>query len=215
MRRQLLWLPVLLLAGCGSQADPALIQTAAGGDLETLEWLLAHRADPNQKSPSGLTALIICARRGSVRGVETLLQRGADPNLRGGVNQWTPLMHAIHKNQIAAARALLEGGAQVDQRGRGGETALMMAAGYGYTPLVELLLDHGADPRAVASDGSNVLAMALTGVPDIDRFTLASCQAQTVHLLKSRYPDLRLPDNLWARVAQMAGGVARWRGCSY
>jgi hypothetical protein len=124
-------------------------------------------------------------------------------------------MHAIHKNQIGAVRALLNGGAQVDARSRGGQTALMMAAGYGYVPIVALLLDRGANPRAVASDGSNVLAIALTGVPDLDHFTLASCQAQTVLLLKRRYPDLHLPDNLWARVAQVAGGVAKWRGCEY
>jgi hypothetical protein len=133
----------------------------------------------------------------------------------GGANGWTPLMHAVHKNQIAAARALLDGGAPVDTRNRSGETALMMAAGYGYTPMVELLLAHGANPRAATPDGYNVLAAALGGVPDIDRFTLGSCQAATVQALKRKDPSLRLPDNLWARVAQFSAGVAKLRGCPY
>jgi hypothetical protein len=131
------------------------------------------------------------------------------------VNGWTPLMHAVHKNQIGAARALLDGGAPVDSRSRSGETALMMAAGYGYTPMVELLLAHGANPRAATLDGYNVLAAALGGVPDIDRFTLGACQAATVQALKRKDPSLRLPDNLWARVAQFSAGVAKLRGCPY
>ena len=186
-RQLLLWTPVLLLSGCA----------------------------PHRPQQGGLTALIVSARAGDVPAVEALLRHGADPNLRGGVNNWTPLMHAVHKNQIGAVEALLDGGAQVDRRGRSGETALMMAAGYGYTPIVELLLERGANPRAATPDGYNVLAAALGGVPDIDRFTLGSCQAATVQALKRKDPSLRLPDNLWARVAQFSAGVAKLRGCSY
>ena len=199
--RLLLWTPVLLLSGC-TQHRPQ-------------QALLSQTSDPNQKDAAGLTALIRSARAGTVPEVASLLRHGADPNLRGGVNDWTPLMHAVHKNQIGAVRALLDGGAQVDSRGRSGETALMMAAGYGSTPLVELLLDRGANPRAATPDGYNVLAAALGGVPDIDRFTLGSCQAATVRALKRKDPSLRLPDNLWARVAQFSAGMAKLRGCPY
>ena len=197
----LLSIPVLLLSGCTRH--------------HAQEALLSHAADPNQRDAAGLTALIRSVRAGAVLSVETLLRHGADPNLRGGVNNWTPLMHAVHKNQLGAAQALLDGGAQVDSRGRSGETALMMAAGYGYTPLVELLLERGANPRAATPDGYNVLAAAVGGVPDIDRFTLGSCQAATVQALKRKDPSLRLPDNLWARAAQFSAGVAKLRGCPY
>ncbi len=213
--RPILCLPLALLCACGHPAPPSLVEAAGTGDLQTLRTLLQHGADPNHADGRGMTALVAAARHGSVPAVEALLQHGAGPNRPDGVNHWTPLMHAVHKNRIAAVRALLDGGAQVDCRGAHGETPLMMAAAYGYNPIVELLLDRGADPRAVQQDGANVLAMALTGVPDLDRFTLGSCHAATVRLLKSRYPDLRLPDNLWARVAQVAGGVARLRGCAY
>jgi hypothetical protein len=213
--RLLVWVPLLLLSGCGPYPNIPLIQAAQQGDTQALQALLSHGANPNQKDARGLTALIVSARAGTVPAVECLLRHGADPNLRGGLNGWTPLMHTVHKNQSGAARALLDGGAQVDGRGRSGETALMMAAGYGYTPLVELLLDRGANPRAETADGYNVLAAAMGGVPDIDRFTLGTCQAATVRVLKRKDPSLHLPDNLWARVAQVSGGVAKLRGCPY
>jgi len=213
--RLLVWVPLLLLSGCGQHRNAPLIQAAERGDIQALQALLSHGANPNQKDTRGLTALIVSARSGTVPAIEMLLRHGADPNLRGGLNGWTPLMHAVHQNQLGAARALLDGGAQVDAGGHSGETALMMAAGYGYTPLVELLLDRGANPRAETADGYNVLAAALGGVPDIDRFTLATCQAATVRVLKRKDPSLHLPDNLWARVAQVSGGVAKLRGCPY
>src|ERR1700691_4083101 len=213
LSRLLAGLPLLLLSNCAHPRGSPLLQAARQGDTKTLEAILSQGADPNQRDAGGLTAIILSARTGSVPSVEALLRHGADPNMCGGVHGWTPLMHAIHRNQWRALQALLDGGALVYSRGRFGETALMMAAGYGYTALVELLLDRGANPRAETADGYNVLAAAMGGVPDIDRFTLGHCQAATVHALKRKDPDLRLPDNLWARVAQFWGGVAKLRGC--
>jgi len=208
-------MPVLLAAGCAHHRRVPLLDAAARGDAQAVEAQLARGAYANQRDANGLTALILSARAGAVPAIQALLRHGADPNLPGGVNGWTPLLHAVHKNQPAAVEALLDGGAQLESRGRSGETALMMAAGYGYTPLVELLLARGANPRATTPDGFNALAAALGGVPDLDHFTMGSCQSETVHALKRKDPGLRLPHNLWARVAQVSGGVAKLRGCSY
>src|ERR1700683_5133194 len=207
----LLRMPLILLSACASHRDIPLVQAARQGDSQILEAILSQGADPNQRDAGGLTALILSARGGSAPAVAGLLRHGADPNLAGGAHGWTPWLHAIHKNQLSAAQALLDGGAQVDARGRSGETALMMAAGYGYTPLVELLLQHGANARATTPDGYNVLAAALGGVPDIDRFTLGSCQAATIQALKRKDPALHLPDNLWARAALLSAWVAKLR----
>ncbi len=91
----------------------------------------------------------------------------------------------------------------------------MVAAAYGHTTLVELLLERGADPRATTRHGYNVLAAALGAVPDLNHFGLGACQSATVQILKRKDPGLHLPDNLWARVAQVSGGVAKVRGCPY
>ena len=70
-------------------------------------------------------------------------------------------------------------------------TPLMMAAGYGYTDIVDVLLDRGADARIQPNDGENALSLAVLGLPDIDRFTVADCQAGTVKTLVRRVPGLR------------------------
>jgi Ankyrin repeats (3 copies) len=143
-------------------------------------------------SRTATTPLIQAARDGRVDLIPALVKQGADPNQRAGVNGWTPLMHAIHKNQQGSIAALLDAGADVNSRGADGSTALMMAAGYGYTDIVSLLLERGADPHAQLSDGSNALTFAVLGTPDIDRFTVMDCQGPTVKALLGRAPDLRV-----------------------
>jgi ankyrin repeat protein len=205
----------LLLAGCRSYHPLPLLAAAQAGDVPAMEAALAQGAHLNEKDASGFTPLILAARSGSVPAVKLLLSRHADPDLPGGINGWTPLMHAIHQNQRATAEALLDGGARVDARGRSSETPLMMAAGYGYTPIVKLLLDRGADPRARTPDGATVFSIAVGGVPDIDRFTLGGRQKTTVQVLKSRDPALALPHNVWGQAAKLFAIVAKLRGCPY
>jgi len=155
--------------------------------------------------------LISAARSGDAQAVANLLAHGADPNQRWGVNGWTPLLHAIHKNQRTSVEALLAGGADPNARGSHGMTALMMAAGYGDAEIVQVLLSKGADPYAETAEGDNALVMAVGGVPDIDKFTVGKCQAQTVAVLLKKAPDLVLKDTLHGRAARLA---ARSGGCT-
>jgi ankyrin repeat protein len=99
------------------------------------------------------------AREGNLDGIRRLAQSAANLNEPSGVNSWTPLHHAIHKNQPGSVSMLLELGADVNARSPHGVTPLMMAAGYGYDPIVRILLDHHADP-------------ALEGCPRRDRIGL-------------------------------------------
>ncbi|PYT15860.1 MAG: hypothetical protein DMG59_12255 [Acidobacteria bacterium] len=146
-----------------------------------------------------LSPLIGAAREGDTARMAELLASGADPNGRGGVNHWTPLMHAIHKNQAGSVRVLLDAGADLNARA-GNQTALVMAAGYGYADIVKLLLDRGATPTAEALDA------AVGGVPDIDRFTVGRCQAETVKALIEKTPSLRLNAGATAlRLAKLGG----------
>jgi hypothetical protein len=140
------------------------------------------------------------------------VEGGADPDLRdGGVDGWTPLLHAVHKNRNAAVRALIAAGADVDGATVAGFTPLMMAAAYGNTETVDLLLDEGANPRRRTRAGNTALSLAVRGVPDIDRFTLGSCQTRTVRALFEHAPGLELPDG--PRGSQ-ALRMARIFGCS-
>ncbi|MBI2679681.1 MAG: ankyrin repeat domain-containing protein [Candidatus Solibacter usitatus] len=195
---------VLFLAACHGKPETPLTKAAQSGDLGQIQSLLASGAPVDETGGVGLTPLIWAARQGHASAVRLLLKHGANPELRAGVNGWTPLMHAVHKGQEATALALVDGGAAVDATDGNGMTALIMAAGYGYSGIVQGLLKRGADPYSSTTDGSNALTVAVGGVPDIDRFTVTSCQAGTVEALLNQAPDLQLRNNLSGRVARLA-----------
>jgi len=163
-----------------------------------------------------MPSLVGAARDGNVELIRTLIQQGADPNERAGVNGWTPLMHAIHKDQKAAVLALLDGGADVNARGDGGSNPLLMAAGYGYADIVGILLDHKADAHVQMNNGDNALNMAILGVSDIDRFTMGDCQNDALRVLVERVPDLKLHDSPVA-AAKLKGcaGMSKLLGMRY
>lgn len=127
--------------------------------------------------------LVEAVRNGDAATSRALLAKGSDPNAPAGVNGWSPLLHAVHKNQIATATVLLDAGAEVDRTGSNGMTPLMMAAGYGNRDMVELLLRHGATAAKADRNGETARDYALSGVTDIDRFTYFSCQDDTAKLL--------------------------------
>ncbi len=131
------------------------------------------------------------ARSGDVAAIRSLVARGANPNERDdAVNHWTPLLHAVHKHQLGSVAALIDAGADPNGTDPNGTTPLMMAAGYGQTDMVELLLRRGANAHLADQHGATALDLALAGVPDIDRFTLFDCQNDTVRALVRADPTL-------------------------
>jgi ankyrin repeat protein len=61
----------------------------------------------------------------------------------------TALMKTVQKNDVAGARTLIAGGANVNELDPNGDAPLVMAAYLGHTEIVKLLLDAGADVAAV------------------------------------------------------------------
>lgn len=147
------------------------------------------------------TPLADAARAGDVPTIRSLITHGADPNEAAGQNNWSPLLHAIHTGQIRSVEALLDGGADVNRLSGDGITPLMMAAGYGYVDIVQLLLKRGANPRIVDHGGFHALDIAAAGVADIDRFTLFQCQEETVRVLRDADPAVHMNSKVatWAR----------------
>ncbi|HET8547290.1 MAG TPA: ankyrin repeat domain-containing protein [Bryobacteraceae bacterium] len=167
----------VVFTGCTLCPRTQLERAAAAGDVPEIERLLRSGA------PDRLAALISAARAGGVAAIPVLVRHGADPNGTSGVNGWNVLMHAIHKNQAEGVRALLQSGADPNARA-GGTTPLAMAAGYGQTEIVRILLAHNAHADAQA------LERAILGVADIDNWTTAKCQDDTVRLIVERNPAL-------------------------
>jgi hypothetical protein len=154
---------------------------------------------------------MFAARSGDAETVNALLDAEADPNARDCRKGWTPLIHAIHKHQLATARALVERGADVNARAgdcgqqsvEEGMTPLMYAAMYDNPEIVKLLLERGADPHA-EDDGANALTHAVGGaslgkLKDIDRAASRPCPTETVRLLLAKAPDLRVRRSVFDR----------------
>ena len=157
--------------------------------------LLACMARPHAQ----FSGLCDAARAGDTALIRQLTAKGADPDAPSGNNDWTPLLHAIHKHQTASVGALLDAGADVNRAGHDGVTPLMMAAGYGYDDTVRTLLERGAKPEGA-------LDWALTGATDVDRFTFFDCQDSTVQLIRRSAPNAAASasSSRWARFKRCA-----------
>jgi len=195
MRRvALLILYIAFNIACHLGTNSPSAAAASGGDLAGMKRMLDAGLDPNAHDSSGYTPLIAAARAGDAEMIRLLTSRGANPNLSDtAVNSWTPLLHAVHKAQPGAISALLDAGANPNEADPHGTTPLMLAAGYGYTDIVKILLAHKANPRLAARDGITALDLARSGVPDIDRFTVFHCQEDTAKALLAADP--KLPDH--------------------
>jgi len=204
---------LLVVRAFQPNTEGPLSRAARTGDLAGLQALLASGTDPNTPDgPRGFRALAMASRFAQLQTMSVLIGAGASPNLRdAGGNRWVPLQHAVHKHRTAAVGFLLTHGAVADGPGDRGMTPLMMAAASGQTDVVQLLLDHGADPRRRAA-GASVLDLAVSGgaLTDIDEPLLGACHTDTVRLLVTRFPDLRVSNTLRGHVSAF---FARLNGC--
>ncbi|MEJ6002293.1 ankyrin repeat domain-containing protein [Paucibacter soli] len=108
----------------------------------TFQTLLKHPGlDVNAINQAGETPLMLAALKGRLDWMKALVARGALVNEPG----WTALHYACSGPDRGAVRWLLEQGAAIDARSANGSTPLMMAAGYGDSSSVEVLLKAGAD----------------------------------------------------------------------
>lgn len=146
----------LLASGCHS----SLYKAADRGDAAALVARLEQspRAEPGELD----RALVAAARNGHVEALKALLARGVRPDGQSGRGE--ALHAATGKGHLEAAKVLLEAGANVEARDRFGMTSLMWVAWSNRTPIVELLLDAGADPNAVdPGNGQSALRYAVDG----------------------------------------------------
>ena len=161
-------------------------------------------------APGDITPIAVAARTGDVDTILALARAGHDVNQRDpGLNHWTPLLHAVHKNQRRAVDTLIAAGADVNAGTQAGFTPLMAAVGNGQAPIVRQLLAAGAD----LGRGDELLAIAVSGgaLTDIENPLLGRCSPAVVRALLDRAPGLRVPRNTRGRLALW---LAQAQGCS-
>ena len=137
-----------------------LALAAENGSAAFIALLLDAGADPDAATPEGETALMTVSRTGRADAVRLLLARGADPDRAEDWRGQTALMWASAENNLGAAAALIEGGANVHERSTGGFSPLMFAVRAGYRDMTRLLVEAGASAEETLFDGTSALVLA-------------------------------------------------------
>lgn len=147
-------LSALLASGCGvdlvdEDGVTPLMVAARYGVLDNIKYLLQRGANANKMDNAGRTALFHAMRpnvNATIGAVRLLIASGADVN-KCGSRAAAPLVAAasapFDNSELIAL--LVQHGAQVNQRGRHGKTALYCAIYSGHAGNVKALIDAGAD----------------------------------------------------------------------
>jgi ankyrin repeat protein len=153
------------------------------GDLEAGRAALEDDDDwPDAVDPYlHSTVLSIALGRADLDTIRRLLDQGADPNFRAVDDGFPCLIDVLHHRCRDAPglphwddchdvlRALIDAGAEVDERGLNDWTALHFAAAADDVVAVRMLLEAGADPEARTriDDLETPIDVARTGSPEV------------------------------------------------
>ncbi len=171
--------PPILSAAVNGNAELLALLLDAGADPNM------------QVSATGDTPLMLAARTGIPEAVTLLLDKGADVNAKESWGWTTPIMWAVAENHTEVTKILIDHGADAEAKtkyippdaGRGFEgalprerraeevgavifasgelTPLLIAARDGHMEAIKVLVEAGADVKAVAADGKNALGLAI------------------------------------------------------
>ncbi|TAJ08015.1 MAG: hypothetical protein EPO61_11265 [Nitrospirae bacterium] len=138
-------------AGKGHINWTPLTVAVEANSLELVQLLLSKGADPNLPDDPTIAPLAHAARKNNREMVRLLLEHKAHAG-----KEYALRMMALH-GDVETVRLLLDRGADVNDRGGGGWTALKEAA-WGNDAgkqlrVIQLLLERGADPTAIDDEG--------------------------------------------------------------
>jgi len=141
-----------------------LFNVVNAGSLPGLKWLLSKGFDANVRGRNGETLLMEASLSGGQDMIEHLVQAGVDINAKDkmGRSVLFYLAGSLRRPQMLAY--LLEHGADVNMLAAKEtlQTPLLVAAHGGWYDNILVLLEFGADTRALDALGRNALAVVLT-----------------------------------------------------
>jgi len=215
----------------------ALMFAAALNRVEVIHALVARGADPNLVSRSTANTIDLIDADGNPipaesRTGETQRQTKGD-GLAQGIGGRTALQFAAREGFIAAATALVEAGANINQANPlDGSTALVVAIANGHYDLAKVLLERGANPNLAMRDGLAALYATIdsrwapvswTSTPFTDTNGIFQQQTDYLDLMKALLargadPNAKITKSLWyspphhnVSWAKAAGATAFWR----
>jgi ankyrin repeat protein len=163
--------------------DTVVMTAARSGNANALKVLLAHGATNVDAKEGwlGESALMWAAAENHALVVQMLIEAGADVDARSNPTPfprvsppvenlitmtfarggWTPIMYAARQGALAAARALADGGADLNAASPDGLTAVTIAIINAHYDTAALLLEKGADPDIADASGMTALYAAV------------------------------------------------------
>jgi ankyrin repeat protein len=171
----------IMIAAAYGRADVIRVLTAKGADLKVTTKVMdlaAFNKEEQERFAQFQQQQAQAAARGG-RGAPAPEPnrggRGFNPNAKPGIDRqynftelvayWggiAPLHFAARQGQVEAAKALIEAGADVNQRAVGdNSTPMLLATVNGHFDLAKMLLEKGADANAAQHNGVTPLYAAL------------------------------------------------------
>lgn len=138
---------------------PLIIASSAGRD-NIVRLLLERKADPNNKTTTGHTALHYAASRNRFKIAELLVAAGAGLDAQDHTTLATPLHRAASKGNLKIVKLLLESRCQSDVKDNEGNTPLHLACDEERTEVAEMLIEHGASIEVTNKEGRTPIELA-------------------------------------------------------
>jgi tetratricopeptide (TPR) repeat protein len=135
----------------GSMRMTPLHTAADQGNEEIVTMLLQAGAEVSSRTSGGWTPLHCAVDQNHAKIVHILLKNGADIHACNYAGE--TVLHYVRDINEDLFRFLLEHFTNVDPEDKHGATPITYAAGYGQWPIVQLLLDKGADPKHKDHEG--------------------------------------------------------------
>ncbi|KAM0874610.1 hypothetical protein ACQ4PT_037308 [Festuca glaucescens] len=140
-----------------------LHEAACTGKIDICKYLveeLGFDINCEANNDSGMTPLACAVLRGKSITVKYLLDKGANPDKQDNKG-FAPLHYATKEGMDRLVRLLLSKGASVNVLSCEG-TPLHVAASYGKSGIMQILLQHNADPHKVLADLGTPMAAVLS-----------------------------------------------------
>lgn len=116
--------------------------------LKGFEHLLKHGGRLDTSNNTALSAMSLAAGPApNAKFLKMALAHGGDPNFVDSITGETPIFQAVRSGDVQRVSMLIDAGANLNVRSRGGFTALMVAGLHFEYHSALIMLQHGADYR--------------------------------------------------------------------
>ncbi len=237
-----------------STGGSPLMAAATAGNVDAVKALVDAGADLNaREKTNGETALMFAAWEDRGDAIRLLIARGAHPGLTsfvtlldepqfdddglpiprrkgqqsGGssvMGGMTALLFAARDGNLAAVKALVESGADINQvSGGDASSAINIAIANGHYTVSKYLLDHGADPNLANLDGLTPLyatvnmryaPVSWAPNPRTDQEAVDSTELLQALLERGANPNARVRGKLWFSPTSHDRGWVDHRGAT-